>query len=267
MTNHQAKTYQDIYQDNLHPYTDEEYMTQTVRAMYRSYSNNSLCAIKDTNSIYLAASKSFVKTVGMTQENIIGKTELDFSSQVKNHYKEFYAQDRLVETQRQKLKFLDIHRYENGIAAYITRKLPIINPATNNVLGTYLVFSALKPNITNKAIKDIHKFNDLSKVKSLNGLADINFSPREAEIIFCISMGITERKKIALFLSALHGKSIKHDATIKSTLKSIYNKIPNINTISDLSNCIEQHNLNCQIPQSMLKIGSFPPHNFQLQST
>lgn len=258
MTSNQIKFYQDIYQDNLYPYTDHEYMAQTVSAMYRSYSNNYLCAIKNNNSVYLAASESFVKSVGMTQENIIGKTELDFKCSIKNYHQIFYNQDRLVEKVRQKLRFLDIHPYKNGTLAYITRKAPIINPATNNVLGVYLISSTLKPNMTNKIIKDIHQFNILEDYNHLIYLSDVKFSPREVEIMFCISIGIVERKKIALFLSEIHGKSIKHDATVKSSLKAIYNKIPNINSISDLSNYIERNNLNGQIPPSMLKIGSYP---------
>lgn len=243
-----------LYKQHQLTQDDETFLQNVVAGFYYGYNNSHISYIKTTSSTYAAVSKQFADLVGVTVEELIGKSDFDLLCKAKELAQTFYDQDRMVETTRKKFRFLDINHYATGIGIYIFRKCPIINPTTNNVLGTYCVVSKFKSSSAINAVfnfqnygKHIHQ-NDLIQYKSL--------TTREQETLFCIAHGLTDRKLIANFLSTIHQKNISTETT-KKILQAIYEKIPSANTMPALHEYATKHKYYEVIPESIVNKISF----------
>lgn len=249
-----------ILEENSNPCSDDEYLERSVKSMYYGYNSDSICGIKDTESVYLAVSHTYSKLVGLDQKNIIGKPETDIPCNTGSAYV-FCQQDREVESSRTKHRYLNVYDYKTGTEAHIVNKLPIINPSTNNVLGTQYVAEKLELSspiaIINKLYQHNRSFSGISLNVSAIPIASLKLTPREREVLFCISIGLTDRKTIANFLSMIHNKNIGHDTTVKDVLHSLYQKIPHINSIQTLMEYAISNGYNQSIPESILLEGSF----------
>ena len=243
--------YVELYNRHKDILNDEKYFQNVISSFYFSYGFKHIAYIKTTSSTYAAVSKQFADLVGLSPEHLLGKSDFEIQCGAKNLAKVFYDQDRLVENTRKKRKFLDINNYASGVGVYIFRKIPIINPSSNSVLGTHCVISLFK---SNSPINTLLNFNNgreniLSKqdVQLYNTL-----TTREKEVLFCIVNGLTDRKLISSFLSTIHNKSIGADSTIRNILSSLYNKLPCVNTISSIHNYVIQRSCYRLIPNSIL---------------
>lgn len=244
-----------ILDEQLLNFDDDEYLEQSVKSLYRSYSNNFICGTKNTQSIYLGVSQSFAELVGLHPRSIIGKTEMSFPCKVSEMSGQFYKQDRYVEKTRMKHRYLDIHHFITGVDAYIFRKIPIINPATNNVVGTHFVAGKLKSNNSIKLFNLLHQTH--REIRSNEYTEKLKLTNREHEVLFCIAIGFTNRKSIAAFLSMVYKKNIGHETTVKDALNSLYQKLYPINSINLLRDYALANEYDQNIPKNILLEGSF----------
>ncbi len=119
-------------------FSDEEYIDLYIKSFYFQFENE-MAAIKDCNSRYLAATKSYAKLMGFNSiESIVGQGDADATADTAKHSELFYQQDRYVESLRREVTCLDNHNYAHGFDVFLFNKYPVINPATNNILATRL---------------------------------------------------------------------------------------------------------------------------------
>lgn len=242
--------YLDIYTKQLHGESDELFFKNTISSFYYSYSHMEIAFIKNTTSHYVAVSSQFAALRGLEPHELIGKLDFEIPDKISEFAQIFYQQDREVEASRKKRRFLDVHYYADGLGIYVFRKAPIINPSTNNALGIYCVASKFKGKSSMSVVQLLAK-------EPVNRQCNLDIcmgalTRREQEVLFCVANGLTDRKLIARFLSAIHGKEIGADATIKNILKSLYNKIPCGSTISSLANYGMIRKCHTFIPESIM---------------
>lgn len=228
---------------------DYEYFINTLKSFYLLTSNTqSVSFIRDNNDIYATTSDKFAKLVGYTINELLGKTNFELIEKGSSLSKIYAEQDKQVRKLRKKLHFLDIHDKSEKVNLYIYRKSPIINPSTNSVLGVYCVVEEYKPRSGIYALNKIY-----NRYKNNNLIDKIDrLTPREQEVLFCVSNGMIERKLISNFLSDIHQKSIGADTTIKDILSSLYGKT-GCTSMSDLMNYAIKIGQNQNIPMSLLK--------------
>lgn len=244
----------DIYKQYHSTQDDLSFMQNAVKGFYYGYNNSHISFIKTTSSTYAAVSGQYADLVGISVDELIGKSDFELLCEAKELAQTFYDQDRLVENTRKKHRFLDINHYATGIGIYIFRKSPIINPATNNVLGTYCIVSKFK---STSAINAFINFQNQSKKISSQDLMQYKLlTPREQETLFCVANGLTDRKLIANFLSIIHKKEVGIEAT-KKILQSLYQKLPCASNIPALHEYAIKHKYYELIPEGLIgKISS-----------
>jgi hypothetical protein len=129
---------------------------------------------------------------------------------------------------------------------------PIVNPATNNVLGTIALVTKFEFNLGLKTILDMHKVRFggqpsmvlMNNNSHMSGLTNI-----ESEVLFCICLGINERKAIANFLSVIHKRGISAKTTVNDAFRRLYKKL-GCNTPSQLLEFVVINDLHLQIPKA-----------------
>lgn len=241
--------YFEIYKQYNNIQSDETFFKNVITSFYYAFNNNHIAFIKNNKSIYVATSIKFAQLFGTNIENIIGKSDQELSNEISKIANIIYHQDRNVEITRKSTKFLYIHQYNPIISIYIFHKFPIINPISNNVLGTYCIATKF----TNTSmIHIINKYQNIDLVKSQEKPYP-HLTKREKEVLFCVANGLTDRKHIANFLSKIHGKSIGADTVIKRSLANLYKKL--LNTGGSIYNLYEYATNNryqSEIPQSII---------------
>lgn len=242
--------YIEIYQQQLKDNNDDLFFRKVISSFYFSEANSQVACIKDTCSRYVAVSEQFSKLAGQSVRHIIGKSAAELFLCSGELAQTYYQQDREVETSREKRKFLDINYYSSGLGILIFQKTPIINPATDNVLGVYCIASTFEGASALNVVQLLAK-EPLENQCNPDGCMK-SLTKREQEVLFCVANGLTDRKLIARFLSAIHGKEIGADATIKNILKSLYNKIPCGSSISSLANYAMIRKCHTFIPESIM---------------
>jgi len=252
------KKYRELINAGEKGLSDNEYLEELILHIYR-FRNDEICGVKDTNSTNLAITSYFSKMLGFKDPYaLIGVTDDEIPCKVCEVADIFYQQDREVEQTKTPKLILDIHEYYTGFTPLKTTKSPIINPTTNNVLGTFYHASEFTINTTLKTILNLHggKFGNQAGMMASNIEKDYSLTNREVEVLFCACLGFSDRKSIANFLSFIHKRDVKADTTVKDAFKGLYSKLP-CNSIPGLLEFSVANNLHLQIPKSFLVLGSF----------
>ena len=239
--------------------SDDDYLSQLITYTHL-YRKNDICSIKDTNSTYLAVTSAFTDLMcfnGIT--SIIGKSDKNMPSTISKFASTIYDQERAIEQSRVTMQTLDVFEYPSGFNALKSRKEPIINPTTSNVLGTFTSSNTLGSDSNLKTIIDIHhiKFGKYPSINiTYNNSSSYKLTQTELNILFCICLGINNRKDIANFLSVIYKRTVGAETTIHDTFRRLYKKL-NCNTPMQLLEFTIYNNLHLQIPQAFLPAGSY----------
>jgi len=241
------------------PLTDREYLEELILQLYR-FQSNQICEVKDTSSAVVAITPVFAQMLGFDKlDKILGKKDEEMNCKTAEFADEFYRLDREVERTKETKHMLSILEYTTGLAILKTIKGPIINLATGNVLGTFDHSVEFSMNSTLKTILNMHGKQFGTTKPSLNisdNVKEFDLTKRELEVLFCICLGLSDRKSIARFLSFVYNKDINPDTTVKDAVKNLYNKLP-CNSMSMLAEYAISQRLHLRIPKSFIKKGSF----------
>ena len=236
---------------------DDEYLEQYIMHIYR-FKFNQICSIKNTDLAYIAITPSFASMLGFdTAENAIGVKDEAVPCNVSEMAETFYTWDREVlqnRTAQQTINVLDFH---TGLAILKCKKEPIINPATNNILGIFNHYTQFNVNATLEAIFNMHAspFGKHS-ISNRDNRNTPSFTTMEVEVLFCTCLGLTNKKEIAKFLSIIHKREIRDDTTVHDAFKRLYKKLSCNNQVQLLESAVA-HNLHLEVPQTLLPYGSF----------
>jgi len=250
--------YKLLFKNAEQPLSDNEYLEKLIVCNYR-FSGHEMWQMKDTNSICMAISPAFANLLGFKKaEEMVGRKDYEVPCKVAEVADVFYKQDREVKQSGNSKHFLDIHEYFTGTSVLKSKKAPIINPYTNNILGNLWQGAEFTINTTLKTILDLHG-NNFGMHSSLN-VTDIenNFKLTniELEVLFCLCLGFSHKKSIAGFLSFIYKQDINTDTTVNDAFRRLYRKT-SCNSKSQLLEFAVANNLHLQIPKSFLISGSF----------
>ena len=240
------------------PLSDAAYLDKYIEDMYR-FKPDEIWAVKDPNSIIVGVSLICAQIHGFKNiEQGIGKTQYDIRCKVVEYADALINQDRYTEQIKQQVKTLDVHDYCGGPAAIQSIRYPIINPATNNTLGVLSHGKNLEMNIALKTILDLHgqKFDKSASIYLTNNKKQFDLTNIERDVLFCICLGINNRKDIANFLAMAYQQDFSAETTIHDAFRRLYRKL-NCNTPMQLLEFAVYNDLNLQIPQAFLPTGSY----------
>jgi len=252
------KKYALLTQKSTQPLSDNDYMEKYIELVSLFYQNE-ICAIKDTSSSWLSTTIVNARMVGFSKiSEIIGLKDENLPCKTAELADIFYKQDREVEQTRKNMQLLDVHEYCTGVLVLKTIKKPVINSATNKLLGTYAHCSRFIPDSNLKTILDIHgiKFGKHSSMKIINDPGEFKLTEIERDVLFCICLGVNSRKDIAYLLSAIYKRIISAETTVNDTFRRLYEKL-DCNSPSQLLAFAEYKQLNLQIPKNFMPIGSY----------
>ena len=253
------RSYAELAELGKHPLTDREYMEELIVYLYR-FKSNQICSIKDTASTCVAITPVLAKMLGFNDLNkVLGTKDEDLPCKISETADIFYKQDREVEQTKKTTQALNILEYATGMTILRAVKKPIINPATNNVLGIFHHSDKFAMNNNLKTILGIHgdRFGAANlSLDVIETAKEFDLTKRELEVLFCICLGLSDRKTIARFLSFVYKKDINPDTTVKDAVKNLYNKLP-CNSMSMLAEYAISQGLHLRIPKSFVKEGSF----------
>ena len=236
---------------------DEEYLEQYIMHVYR-FKYNQICSIKNTDLAYIAITPSFANMLGFDNaEHAIGAKDENVPCKVSDMAQTLYTWDHEVLQSRTTKQTINVLNFHTGLAILKCIKEPIINPATDNLLGISNHYTRFNVNATLEAIFNIHNSpfgqNSISSKDNNNTLS---FTSMEVEILFCTCLGLTNKKEIAKFLSIVHKKEVRADTTVHDAFKRLYKKLSCNNQVQLLESAVA-YNLHLAVPQTLLPYGSF----------
>ena len=178
------------------PLSDEAYLEKWVSDIYQ-FKSHEISSIKDTNSIYIAMAPILTKMLGFKKINkVIGLIGDGYGNGIPSRFEtlseKWNIQDREVE-QTQKIKNqINIVEYYTGFAILKCFKVPIIDPATNKMLGTYAQSNKFIPDNTLKTILNIHgerfgEYASMDIADSSNRLHDPVYRIALRVLLFCMA--------------------------------------------------------------------------------
>lgn len=173
-----------------------------------------MIGIKDTNSLHIYCSKYFLNDVlGVAAHEVLGKLTLSSDSGRFSPIDQITLEDKHIIKWRKPHAYLKLNNFKDGIKPRIIIKSPIINPATNNVVGLiYQGFDWSLINFNQQLIKAHQLFKPFNKEKQ--NLPKL--TKREKQIVFFFLAKLNSQE-IADILYTIENKHIS-----KSTIDSIF---------------------------------------------
>jgi hypothetical protein len=256
--------YKQLIRSAQEPLSDNAYLDKWISDVYQ-FKSHEVCNIKNTNSTYVMATPIFAKML-VGYDNIsrvigrfgIGDDESGLPPKTATLSNIFFQQDREVEKTREIKYQINILDYYTGFTIVKCFKVPIINHATNNVIGTFAQNNEFIPDNTLKTILNIHgeRFGTHTSIDVSNHSNKFYFTKLEQEVLFCVCLGISNKKHVAQFLSFIHKKDVCADTTVNDAFRRLYRKLGCKTSVQLIEHAVA-NNLHTQIPASFLTYGSF----------
>ena len=194
---------------------DNEFLEQAVQAatFLSLASPKQIITVKNSDSVHVFCSDYLSKLTGIELDQLLGKKVwLPLYDNDSNLEKTILAEDKEIMSHREGKMLLRINRFVSGLTPYLSLKIPLINPATNHVVGLLFQGWEIGANLTTLMVAPLNltrKSIHLTKMPKL--------TKREKEVIFFF-MSHLSSQEIADMLSNLEKKSMS-----KSTIDSIFN--------------------------------------------
>jgi DNA-binding CsgD family transcriptional regulator len=173
-----------------------------------------MIGIKDCHSINIYCSRYFLEEVlAIDASKIIGKLTIENDAGRFSPVDQIIAEDQGIINRRKPQAFLKLNNFNDGIRPRIIIKSPIINPATDNVVG--LIYQGIDWSLINFN-QQLIKAHQLFKPQGKE-LANLpKLTKREKQIVFFFLAKLSSQE-IADILYTIENKHIS-----KSTIDSIF---------------------------------------------
>ena len=252
-----------MYQ-NLQPLSDIQYLEEFLHSFYIQFSGER-AAVKDCQSVYIAATPEYAQLYGIEDNTeLINKSDNHLKPLTSKYIDNYYYQDRLVESTREAMVCLGIHEYAHGFDAFLFFKKPIINPATNAILGTSL--RAIRPQIITPLTLSLDMQNIIpaeDKLYTIGNFIDkeIKLSARQHLVLFLTIYNYSQGEISKLF-TLFNDKMT--ETTVKATLKVLRQKF-NVENKEQLIGEATKAGIHILIPEKLCRQGSFILNGFELK--
>ncbi len=199
--------------------TDCDFLAAYVDSFGMQFQND-IAALKDLESSYLVSTRKFAQLLGFKNAaELIGLSDGDAPSPTAKYAEVYYQQDRTVEQTRSALICLDNHNYHYGFDSYIFTKTAVINPKTENVLGTRLIASKpllLSPiNIALEMQGLSASYNEMISLGKTK-LNNVKLTNRQHLVLFLTINGYSQGEIVKFFKLIQDNIS---EAVVKDTLR------------------------------------------------
>jgi len=205
---------------------DSQYLTEYVE-FFKKFEDKRVLMIENTNLEFLYITQAYKKYMNITDEDIIGRKLKDSNHPGKELAKDFKPIALKVIKTKTSASFFITHKlpHNDEKQCIIYTFNPIINPATNNVVGLTGEMQIIDPSIISKMFSFINA--EQNQVIPLSN--PISLSEREKEVLFLLTLG-HNYKEAAAILSKATGKQISA-STINSIIhRQLFKKFDVINT-------------------------------------
>ncbi len=212
-----------------------------------------ISAIKNPQLEFLAFSNEYAEAFHLSQE-ALGKKIKDIKIVSQAMCKEIETQELNIIATGKSEDHLFHFTYGKQYTSYIMRKWPLINPATNDIVGILIL--ATKFDVLQSRRLFLNYM--LRKVYKAQQASDMRLTEQQRQIVACLLLGFHSRKEIALLLSGITN-TYHSEIRIRSELHTLYQQL-NCNNIGELLNLIavaEGMQLNIPgviVPDGSLKI-------------
>ena len=245
------------------PLTDKEYLDKFISDMHL-FQPHEVCGVKDTKSLIIAATLSCAKTFGFKNINQIeGSTYYDIIGKVprfdKTNVEIAHQQERSLEQSRASLILLHINEHYVDSSPIKCTRTAIINPMTNNAVGNFTYMTKFKVEFGLKSILDIYgmRFGKHQNIDISGNPSKFELTETEMDVLFCVCLGVNNRKDVANFLTVIYKRTISAETTVHDAFRRLYRKL-NCNTPMQLLEFAVYNDLHLQIPKIFLPNGIYP---------
>lgn len=228
---------------------DEAFFCRYLWLLNHSFLDEMLL-LKNNKCEFIAFTKRMADEFNLSTQ-LLGKT-FNAADDVTDEVKlEILKQEQLLLKNQTPQNSFYFYRKDNQINNYFVRKRPLINSATKNSVGIMVVTTKIQPNMQRRFImKEFLGFSEQILSSSKPNLGTLH-----QQILFCLLLGINNRKEIANTLTKIVGKEISENQ-IKNALQALYKEF-DCSSYSQLVTLT----LNGQIPFHIPE-NTIPPGNY-----
>lgn len=177
--------------------TNEEFLGSQILQLKYVFVNE-LAAIKNNKLEFVAYTEKLSDEFNLGP-NVIGNT-FNVVDNVAQHIRDqIHTQEMQLMQDRVVQSSFYFFKRNRDILNYMVRKRPLINPATNDVVGILILTEKITPNIHRRFI--VNQFLQIPGYNTM--LESINLALLHRQIVFCLLVGINNRKEIASTLVEL----------------------------------------------------------------
>lgn len=229
--------------------SDEDFLIQSIWYA-KNFFVDELVFIKNTRCEFIAFGEKASIEFNLGNE-ILGKTFHAAPNIHKLVQDDIYQHEQqLIQDRKMQTSFYFYNKNQE-IRNYVVCKRALVNPATNAVVGILINSEKIMPNMHRKFI--MQEFSGL--VKPAPDSVNMNLTALQKQILFCLLIGINNRKEIASTLSRTTETHVSENQ-IKNSLQGLYHTFKCSST-SQLVNLVLIEQIPFEIPANTLPPGNY----------
>lgn len=238
------------YQESVIKYPDlpnDEFLRQQIALLGNLFANE-IMAIKDAKLEYVALSERYISefdlTLGANLSEIKLQEDEAVSAKIRN-------QENLIVANAVYQQSLYLFKKNGVLTNYMTRKRPLVNPATGDVVGVLIVSAQFELGVFRKLyVKQL-----LTRSKPRADVSNLSLTAQQQQIIFCLLLGYHSRKEIAHILNNVTNENF-NETRVKNGLKALYDKFE-CSTSGQLIDLISTNPIKMGFPADTMTEGNF----------
>lgn len=229
--------------------SDEEFLVQSIWYA-KSFFVNELVFVKNIRCEFIAFSEKASLEFDLSHD-ILGKTFYAAANIHKLVQDEIYQHELQLLNDRKMQNSFYFYNKNEEIHNYSVCKRALVNPATNAVVGILINSERVMPNVHRKIITQ----EFFGSIKPASDSLGLSLSVLQKQILFCLLIGINNRKEIATTLSKMTDKHVSENQ-IKNSLQALYHTFKCSST-SQLVNLLLIEQIPFEIPANTLPLGNY----------
>jgi hypothetical protein len=197
--------------------SNEEALCQYVGYL-NNVCQNEMALIKNVRCEFIAFTDSMAEEFNLGAE-ILGATfnaARDVSATIRENIRQ--QELKLLSDRNPQTSFY-FYQKNSEIRNYLVRKRILLNHATNQAVGIFVSTERVLPNLHRKFLQ--REFLGMSNQLNVNTMPSL--TSVQKQILFCLLIGISNRKEIAQTLTTITGSLIS-DVKVKNELQALYHE-------------------------------------------
>lgn len=186
---------------------DKEYLEKIIIPYFSGFIHENMdTGLFTPDGVVIAASIKGANNYGVDYQELIGMSyhtmSLDFIAKVCQNseiadledieclFKKIGKLNQIIAKEKKAINYIDVIPYKKHYSATIVTHIPIINPATGNVVATQAIGNNFYLYGITDYINNIHSEQNLVPLKPFT--ENINLSQRQHEVLFLLAVGLSQ---------------------------------------------------------------------------